>query len=228
VRTAIAVLIVVSSLPAAALAAATDTAAAARVAGADAARGQTSFLQCTACHVAAPSDQPRLGPNLWGVVGRAVASVSGYDYTGALRALGGEWSYARLEEYLRAPMDYAPGTRMVFPGIADAATRADVIAYLRTRSDDPPPLPAAAPAPGTHERSDPFGADWPQGPGREVTGSVCNVCHSLTMVKQQGLPRWRWDELLDWMVEEQGMAPLDPGNRALVLDYLTQNFGIKP
>jgi cytochrome c len=226
VRTAIAVLILVASLPSAASAAGTD--AAARVAGADAARGQTSFLQCTACHVAEPSDQPRLGPNLWGVVGRAVASVPGYDYTAALRALGGEWSYARLDEYLRAPMDYAQGTRMVFPGIADAATRADVIAYLRTRSDDPPPLPAATPTPGTHVRSDPFGADWPQGPGREVTGNVCNVCHSLTMVKQQGLPRWRWDELLDWMVEEQGMAPLDPGNRALVLDYLTQNFGIKP
>lgn len=223
-RTAIAVLILVASLPSGAPAAGTD--AAARVAGADAARGQTSFLQCTACHVAERSEQPRLGPNLWGVLGRAVASVPGYDYSDALRALGGEWSYPRLDEYLRAPMDYAPGTRMVFPGIADAATRADVIAYLRTRSDDPPALPAAAPAPDTRERADPFGADWPQGPGREVTGNVCNVCHSLAIVKQQGLARWRWDELLDWMVEEQGMAPLDPENRALVLDYLVQHFGI--
>lgn len=227
-RAAIAVIVLACMLPAIAASADADTQAAARVAGADPARGAATFLQCSACHVAEPGGPPRLGPNLWGVVGREVASASGYDYSDALRALGGEWSYARLDAYLHAPMTYAPGTRMVFPGIADAALRAEVIAYLRTRSDAPAPLPEiAASTQPVAAALDPFGTDWPQGPGREVAGHVCIVCHSLAMVTQQRLARWRWDELLDWMVDDQGMAPLSPENRALVLDYLVQHFGIK-
>jgi len=203
-----------------------DTAA--RVAAADPARGKISFLQCAACHVAERGQgQPRLGPNLWDVVGRPVASVTGYAYSDAFRALGGAWTYQRLDDYLRAPMSYAPGTRMVFPGIEDAAVRAAVIAFLRTRSDAPAPLPSAA-ATATASAAparDPFGAEWPQGPARDIAGHVCNTCHSLAMVTQQRLARWRWDELLDWMVDEQGMPPLSAEHRALVLDYLVQHFG---
>lgn len=72
------------------------------------------------------------------------------------------------------------------------------------------------------------GEDWsglPPGPGREATYLACSACHSARLIAQQALPRARWDALLDWMVEEQGMAPLDPETRATVLDYLSRTLG---
>ena len=61
----------------------------------------------------------------------------------------------------------------------------------------------------------------PVGPGQEEVYYVCNACHSLALVKQQGLNRARWDKTLKWMVEEQGMPELEPADRALILDYLS-------
>jgi cytochrome c len=77
-----------------------------------------------------------------------------------------------------------------------------------------------------------FGVDeelWqglPAGPGREMVFGICQACHSLAIVKQQGLDRASWDETLEWMVEEQGMPPLDAENRGLVLDYLATHYGL--
>jgi cytochrome c len=65
----------------------------------------------------------------------------------------------------------------------------------------------------------------PEGLGREKVFYACQACHSLAIVKQQGLDRESWDETLVWMVEEQGMGPLDPEERKLVLDYLATHFG---
>ena len=65
----------------------------------------------------------------------------------------------------------------------------------------------------------------PAGPGRELVFGVCQACHSLAIVKQQGLDRETWDETLAWMVEEQGMPPFDRGNLNLVLDYLATHYG---
>ena len=65
----------------------------------------------------------------------------------------------------------------------------------------------------------------PEGPGREEVFYSCQACHSLAIVKQQGLDRDSWDETLVWMVEEQEMEPLDPEVRTLVLDYLTTHYG---
>ncbi len=70
--------------------------------------------------------------------------------------------------------------------------------------------------------------DWqglPAGPGREEVFYACQACHSLAIVKQQGLDRESWDETLVWMVEEQGMEPFDPEDRKLVLDYITTHYG---
>ena len=66
----------------------------------------------------------------------------------------------------------------------------------------------------------------PPGPGREEVFYACAACHSLAIVKQQGLSRDSWDESLDWMVEEQGMEELDPEERELILGYLSEVFGI--
>ena len=88
------------------------------------------------------------------------------------------------------------------------------------------PLAADADVAQGSAASDPFGPSWPEGRGREETGYACIVCHSLAIVKQQRLSRDDWDELLEWMVEEQGMAPLSPERRRIVLDYLSAYFNV--
>lgn len=84
----------------------------------------------------------------------------------------------------------------------------------------------AFPVPKATAEDDPFGSDWPQGPGREETGYLCGACHSLRLVTQQGLSRGDWDETLDWMIEEQEMDPLEADEREVILAYLSQHFGI--
>lgn len=65
----------------------------------------------------------------------------------------------------------------------------------------------------------------PPGKGREETFYACVVCHSMRLVTQQGLSRDRWDEAIDWMVEEQDMPELEPADRALIVDYLAEFYG---
>lgn len=65
----------------------------------------------------------------------------------------------------------------------------------------------------------------PPGDGREIVYGICNACHSVKLVTQQGMSRARWDHLLDWMVEQQGMPELDAETRETVLDYLSEHFG---
>jgi cytochrome c len=91
-------------------------------------------------------------------------------------------------------------------------------------AQQPPSIVPVDPPPGG---SDAFGSDWPDGEGRMLTGAACITCHSLAIVKQQGLSRKRWDELLDWMVEEQGMPEYDENTRTVILDYLERHFGIE-
>ena len=75
-----------------------------------------------------------IGPNLHGVVGRAVASHAGFSYSSALKANGGAWDAPHLDRFLESPMKYAPGTRMAFAGIIDPADRKAVILYLEAQS----------------------------------------------------------------------------------------------
>lgn len=187
------------------------------VSAGDAARGGEAFLVCSACHAVDPGDAALIGPNLHGVVGRPVAGAPGFDYSPELAAVGGTWTPAQIDRFLADPAAFAPGTRMGFVGVADAAERADLIAYLAT-------LAAGQPAAAATVVAD-FGPDWPAGPGQAETGQLCNACHSLAIVKQQQLSRDNWDELLEWMVEEQGMAEQLPERRDLILDYLATHFG---
>lgn len=117
------------------------------LASASADAGKRRAAICTSCHNFEKAGANQQGPGLWGVVGRPVASHGGFNYSGALKGLGGQWSFERLNEFLTSPQKYAPGTAMTFAGIAKADQRAEVIAFLRTLSDSPLPLPApAAPA----------------------------------------------------------------------------------
>lgn len=182
----------------------------------DAAAGAKVFQACVACHTVERGGPSVAGPNLFGVVGRDVASTPGFAYSDALRRLPGAWDAAGLDRFLADPAAVAPGTRMVVR-VADARQRADLLAYLATLREGSGAIAAARPPD--------FGPGWPAGPGQAEAGRLCSACHSLAIVKQQRLPRERWDELFDWMIEEQGMAPQPAEQRALVLDYLATHFG---
>jgi hypothetical protein len=80
------------------------------------------------------------------------------------------------------------------------------------------------PAAGRAAAQDDLGG-LPKAPGQEEVFYLCNACHSIRLVTQQRLSRQRWDRLLDWMVEEQGMGELAPEDRSLILDYLTTYYG---
>ncbi len=177
--------------------------------------GRAAFAICAACHSAAADAPPLIGPTLNGIVGRDIASIQDFAYTPALEGLSGAWSEAALDAFLAAPTRYAPGTSMGLVGIENPTERAAIIVYLRTL------VPGAARA----RAEDPFGSDWPEGPGRAETGALCNACHSLAIVKQQRLPRARWEKLMDWMVEEQGMPAQAPATLDRILDYLAMHFG---
>jgi cytochrome c len=191
--------------------------------------GKTIFAQCAVCHVASAGAQATIGPNLWNVVGRPVASQTGYDYSDSLRRIGGNWDFEKLSVYLTDPKSLAPEGRMPFPGIKSINERANLIAYLRTLSDDPVALPASAAGASSVASSEDDPEKWqglPAGSGREDVFYRCKACHSLMIVKQQGLDRDSWDELLVWMVDENGMPPIDDeATRNRVLDYLTTHYG---
>ena len=86
-----------------------------------------------------------VGPNLHNVVGRKIASVEGFNYSPALKAKSGEtWTYEHLDAMIDKAADFAPGTLMAFPGLPDAQQRADVLLFLRSKTDNPPPLPEVA------------------------------------------------------------------------------------
>ncbi|MEL6370540.1 MAG: c-type cytochrome [Pseudomonadota bacterium] len=106
--------------------------------------GERRAALCVSCHSLNKNGGNGTGPALWDVVGRDVAGVAGFGYSGALKGAGGEWSYERLDQYLRNSQDYIPGTAMVqrFP---KAEQRADILAFLGTLSEDPVPFPAPAP-----------------------------------------------------------------------------------
>jgi cytochrome c len=102
--------------------------------------GEMLAEQCMACHDFTKNGPNKIGPNLWGVVGRPRASHPGYMYSPAMKAKGGSWSYAELFQFLRQPQVFIPGTKMTFGGFPRPQDRLDVIAWLRMQADSPAPL----------------------------------------------------------------------------------------
>jgi len=124
------------------------------LASADVAAGKTVSVKCEQCHDTTSAKTSKIGPPLFGVVGRARASVAGFDYSSAMKAKGGDWTYDEIFKFVKSPGAYIPGTKMTFAGLSKPEDRINLIAFLRTNTDGaplaiPPPAPAAAPAAAT-------------------------------------------------------------------------------
>jgi cytochrome c2 len=170
---------------------------AARLAAGNAAHGADVAKKCAICHNFDKGGPNLIGPNLYGVIGRKVASHEGYEYSDALKSKGGTWDYAMIDHMIENPNAFAPGTKMaLFPGLPDAKERADVLLFLREKNDNPPPLPkpSAAPAEKAPAEGAPAGAPVAGGaPGAEILAlmatadpkrgeadiGLCKVCHTF-------------------------------------------------
>ncbi len=126
------------------------------LAAANVEQGEVTARKCAGCHNFAEGAGNKQGPELYGIVGRPIASHAGFTYSAAMQAHSSEtWTYERLNAFLIAPKTDIPETKMNFPGLKNDEERANVIAYLSTLSTSPVPFPAPAPAePTTAEATD--------------------------------------------------------------------------
>ncbi len=116
------------------------------LAKADPEAGQETAKTCGICHTWNKGGGTRVGPNLYGVVGRDIARDPGFSYSPALQQKGGRWSFNEIFEWIGDPGDWVPGNNMAkmgFAGLKDAQQRANVIAFLSKQSDNPVSLPTS-------------------------------------------------------------------------------------
>jgi len=155
---------------------------------------------CALCHTFTEAGKAGVGPNLYNVVGGPHAHMQGFDYSAALKAKQGPWTFDEMNEWLHKPSAYAPGTRMGFAGISNDQERANVIDYLRTLSPNPVPLPpptetpapaptaAAAPAPPEEPSIDTLLASADPARGEADAKKLgCVACHTFNEGGKSGL-----------------------------------------
>jgi cytochrome c len=156
------------------------------LAKADVAKGQQVFNKCTACHNAEKGGPNQLGPNLWNVMGAPIGKSPGFPFSAALSGKGGNWDWKSMSDWLASPKAFAQGTKMTFAGISNPQDRADVIAFLNSKSDAPKPLPAAPAAAGdaVKDNADAKAGTGPgNGPQKGETEPVLNEQQAGTSEK---------------------------------------------
>ena len=112
------------------------------LAAADVAAGENVAKKCTACHSFDDGGPNKVGPNLYDIVNRQIGSHAGYAYSEVLAGMSDDvWSYENLNAFLANPRGWAPGTKMSYAGLKKVGDRADIVAWMRTLSGSPAPLP---------------------------------------------------------------------------------------
>ncbi len=145
-------------------------------------KGAVVFRKCTSCHEIGADARNRIGPQLNGIFGRAAGSVPEVKYSASMLRAGSDgliWTQETLDAYIENPKALVSKTRMAFRGIKDIRERSDLLAYLRTFSDNPANIPEAEPtATGTDHNIDPailaIQGDPEYG---EYLASECQTCH---------------------------------------------------
>jgi cytochrome c len=117
-------------------------------------KGENAAKKCAACHTFAKGEPNRVGPNLYGVMGRDRGSVAGFNYSAGMKAKPGKWTVEDMNAFLQNPKGFVPGTSMSFAGVPRGTERADLITFLNAKSDSPIQLPKAAQVPSTQKSAD--------------------------------------------------------------------------
>ncbi|MCB2077775.1 MAG: cytochrome c family protein [Novosphingobium sp.] len=113
------------------------------LAAADPAKGESVFKKCTSCHTINQGGANGIGPNLHGVMGEGVGvGAGGFAFSDALKGVGGTWGFDNMNEWLKSPKAFAPGTKMTFAGLSKPEDRANLMVYLNSQGSNLP-LPAA-------------------------------------------------------------------------------------
>ena len=107
-------------------------------------KGAAAAKKCAACHTFEKGGPNRVGPNLFGILNEKRGEGRGFNFSAAMKAKGGTWTYDDLNKFIANPKGFVPGTAMGFAGIPKDSERADVIDYLHTLADSPVPLPTAS------------------------------------------------------------------------------------
>ena len=111
------------------------------LASANPSAGETAMKACAVCHSWTKGGGNKIGPNLYGVVGRDIGKEPGFSYSSAVASKGGKWTFDDLYQWIKNPKAFIPGDKMAFAGVKDPQERANIIAYLDKQSDNPLPLP---------------------------------------------------------------------------------------
>lgn len=138
---------------------------------ADIARGEKVSRACAACHTFDKGGANGTGPNLWGVVGSGKGADSGFAYSEDMKSAGGTWDYQALNHFLWKPKSYIPGTKMNFIGLKKPEDRAAMIAWLRSLSDSPAPMPSEAQIAAEQPEEEPENAEAGQEPAPAPHGN---------------------------------------------------------
>ena len=103
--------------------------------------GKMIFKKCAACHSASKGGGNKIGPALWGVIGRKAGSIGDYKYSKAMSGFSKTWNFEEMNIFLIKPKNYVKGTKMAYAGLKNEKDRASIILYLNKQTDSPLPLP---------------------------------------------------------------------------------------
>ncbi len=107
------------------------------LASANISEGEKVFKRCASCHSVSKGGKNKIGPALWGVIGRQAGALTDYKYSKSLIAYGKKWSFEEMNGFLTKPKEWIPGTKMAFAGLKNEKDRASLILYMNSQSDQP-------------------------------------------------------------------------------------------